>query len=214
LFLPKISNRINFNFLDSFTSRNVTFKVFSNGFFRFFLKTIVLILTLVICFSCYKKEGGDTQNYESYIEFTDSFSPQDWENPVIRKQISGGDKDIGAFISKDVLEPKVRNISLIIEKFFNFFKSQKNEDIKNILTLSAYNSYNLRYADVTFDLKYSVRTASPKDININPFWVDFKMIFTDKSILGRIELTQNGDDYKISDFDEFFFNELKKYINE
>ena len=51
-------------------------------------------------------------------------------------------------------------------------------------------------------------------MNINPFWINFKMIFSDKSIVGRVELTQTGDDYKISDFEENFFNEFKKYINE
>jgi len=182
---------------------------------KIIIKSIFFLsIFLFSSFTCIKKNQGETQNFETDIVYSDSFSPNDWENPAIRRQLVGGDKDIGVFISSDTLDPKIRNISLSIEKFFNALRNQKKDDIKNLLTLSAYNSYLLRYQDLTFDIKFDLRTSLPQDMTINPFWVNFKTIFKDKSIVGKIELTQNGDDYKISDFDEYFFNELKKYINE
>lgn len=174
----------------------------------FFLALLILLI------SCKKNTQNDNKNYESDVVYTDSFSPPDWEIPTSRRQVKSGDKDIGAFIQPDVLSPNFRNIFLILNKFMTLFKSQKKEEIKEILTLSAYNSYVLRYSDVSFDINYDMRIGIPEDINQSPLWINFKLIFPDKSLLGKIELTQNGDDYKISDFDEDFFNNLIRYINE
>jgi len=171
----------------------------------------------LITYSCIRKKQGDTQFYETDIVYTDNFSPNDWENPVLRKQIVGGDKDIGVFVKDDTIDPSVRNISITIEKFFATLKSQKtskNDDIKSLLTLSSYNSYLLRYQELTFDKDYKLRVAMSENREGNPFWVNFKIIFKDKSLIGKIELLQENDDYKISDFDEYFFNDLKKYIIE
>ena len=52
----------------------------------------------------YQKKQGDTQFYETDIVYTDNFSPNDWENPVLRKQIVGGDKDIGVFVKDDTID--------------------------------------------------------------------------------------------------------------
>ncbi len=57
------------------------------------------------------------------------------------------------------------------------------------------------------------KTDDKKTITLNvlenePFWIQFKLLFLANSFIGKLQLVMNKGEYKISDFDNQFFNEL------
>lgn len=157
------------------------------------------------------KKNGEQQIVSSNNEvvYSDSFNPPDWESPVSRKNIKSGDKDIGIFIKSDAADLKNRSILLTVEQFIKLIKEKKTEDLNSIMMESAYHSFVLRYPDLSFKESYTLRVEQPADPSKNPLWIRFKLILTDKSYIGRLELEFSGNLCKINDFDDDFFKNLK-----
>lgn len=176
---------------------------------KLFNKFIIATLAFLAlnCFSKGEKEFADID--DSFV-YSDSFSPIDWENPLTRKNIDSGDKDIGIFISEDIIDPKIRILRSTIIDFFNILKSDDRSDLDNLLTKSALNSFNLRYADIKITEDFQIRVGMPEDYSQNSLWIDYKMILPNNSLIGKIFLEYNGDECKIGDFENKFFAELKE----
>lgn len=172
-------------------------------------KIYVIVLIILIIFSCKKTEEEGSDVFGEIV-YTDSFSPKEWENPVARAKIEALDKDIGKIIEKDSIDPRLRNIVSIIENFILYSSRRDFNRVKDILTSSAYNSYVLRYPDVTINKKYSIRIAYPDQIDASQFWLQYKIIFPTYTIISRIEIENNGRNLKISDIDEKFFKNIEE----
>lgn len=126
----------------------------------------------------------------------------------MRKKIEYGDKDIGHYLEKDITEPRLREILIIVEKFIDSLKRANIDILKSILSPSAYNSYMLRFSDKTFNLSYELRIAYPDDYTKDIIIVKYKILLKDKSIIGSLELTLNGNNLIISDFDPEPINKI------
>jgi len=176
------------------------------------LKLITLIIMVFLIFGCAKKKNTEESESAKDVIFTDSFSPLDWENPINRKQLLSGDKDIGNFIKEDVTDPKLRNTLLIVKNFVNNLKNTNKTEFNKIMSLSLYNSFILRYSDISFNENYELRVEHPQDLTQNNIWIKFKVKTKDKTYLGRLYLEYESSNCKISDYDDMFFTELKKSI--
>lgn len=204
------------------------------------MKKIIIFLILISIFlSCKKKEETEYKDTSGEIVYTDSFSPEEWENPINRQKVEAIDKDIGKFINEDIMDPNLRRILLVIQAFFKNVNENNINEIKKILTPSAYNSYTLRFPQVKFLKEYKLRIAYPENFQnqvqsanasvssistqqkssastllIDHQWVKFKILFPTKSVISKFEIEFNNDDTLISDFDNQFFidigNTLKK----
>jgi|GEM_PF-1346827 len=200
-------------------------------------KFLFIIFAILILISCFKKDEDEYKDVYGEIIYTDSFSPIQWENPLSRNKIEEVDVDIGKFIKQDVMDPKLRKILKITENFISYIKSKDMEKVESILTPSAYNSFTLRFPEINFNKSYTIRVAypealyktteieteeNPEDENPenlqentnseeNIIWIDFKIIFQTSSIISKLEIdTSNSDEYKISDFENQFFDDLKE----
>jgi hypothetical protein len=174
------------------------------------LKFIAVIIILVFSISCKKSDGPHNNNVNNDETYTDSFTPPDWENPLSRRNIKSGDKDIGVFIKKDVVDPKNRNLLLTVEQFIQFVKVNNAKEIEKLMLPSAYHSYILRYPDLSFKDDYTIRVEQPADIAKNPLWIQFKVILPEKSFIGKLEIEFTDDKCKIGDFDDDFFKGIKE----
>ncbi|OHD14062.1 MAG: hypothetical protein A2086_12055 [Spirochaetes bacterium GWD1_27_9] len=177
-------------------------------------KLIIFIFLILLTLSCNKKNTEENKIVNADETYTDSFSPNDWENPVERKFIQSGDKDIGGFISKDIADPKLRSILITVEKLFESLKKDDKDNIKIIFTPSAYNSYILRYKNLKIRGNYVIRVELPRDLNQPMFWVSVKLIFQEKSLIGKLELELQNEEYKITDFENQIFNDLNDFFKE
>jgi hypothetical protein len=166
-------------------------------------------MVLCLALSCKKNTVQQNNTVEGEEVYSDSFNPPDWESPVSRRNIKSGDKDIGIFIKKDVVDPKNRNILLTVEQFVLNVKSNNAKELEKLMVPSAYHSFILRYPDISFKENYILRVEQPSDLMKNPVWIQFKVIFTEKSLIGKLELEFTEDKCKISDFDDDFFKNLK-----
>jgi hypothetical protein len=174
-------------------------------------KLFIFLVILLILFSCKIKKEADQTNQNNDEEYTDSFSPPDWENPLSRKAVQSGDKDIGIFIKKDTADPKTRNIMLITEQFIENIKTNNTASLEKILIPSAYHSFILRYPDLSFKENYTLRIEQPSDTSSTLLWVQLKVVFPDKTFVGKIQIDTSGDKFKISDFEDDIFKSLKDY---
>lgn len=172
----------------------------------------IIITFSILALSCFNKGEKDFADIDESFIYSDSFSPIDWENPLTRKNIDSGDKDIGIFISEDIIDPKIRILRSTIIDFFNILKSDNRTDLENLLTKSALNSFNLRYADIKIAEDFQIRVGLPEDYSQNALWIDYKMILPNKSLIGKIFLEYNGSECKVGDFENKFFAELKESI--
>jgi len=163
---------------------------------------------IFLCFSCQKEDEKEFTELNENIVFTDSFSPSDWENPTMRKKIEYGDKDIGAYIEKDVTDPRLRQIITLIEKFAESIKNTNVDELKSILSPSAYNSYMLRFSDKSFKEDYILRVAYPDDYLKEVFIVKYKILLKEKSIIGSIEIDFSQKEPIISDFEPEPINKI------
>lgn len=189
-----------------------------------FILAAILILTL---FSCKKEAEQEFQDVYGDIIYTDSFSPEEWENPGVRKKIEALDKDIGKFIKSDIVDPNLRKTLKLIEKFINLIHRRKFSEIEQICTPSAYNSFNLRFPDVILDATYDLRVAYPGE-SIQPRnqpeeqtttrkwdkWIKFKILYANKTLLSSVEVDRSAETYIISDFDNKFFNDIDRLFND
>ena len=158
---------------------------------------------------CYYERRSEEADAFGEIIYTDSFSPKAWENPIKREKIEAIDKDIGKIIEKDTIDPRLRKIVNLVENFILYSFEKKFNKIENILTPSAYNSFILRFPDVKINKKYFIRVAYPEQIEKERFWIQFKILFTVESIVSKIEIEKSGGSYKITDFENKFFNDIK-----
>ena len=174
----------------------------------------LIIIIFFLIFSCKKKDETEYKDIFGEIIYTDSFSPKEWENPIARTKIKAIDKDIGNFIKKDVMDPKLRKILNLVEGFINNIKNNNINEIQNILTPSAYNSFTLRFSssDIFFGEEYIIRIGYPVDIKDEQFWIQFKILFPTKSLISKLEIEFSEDDCKISDFENKFFSDIKNML--
>ncbi|HNZ26976.1 MAG TPA: hypothetical protein PLG34_10720 [Spirochaetota bacterium] len=172
----------------------------------------ILITCAFLALTCFNKGEKELADIDDAFVYSDSFSPIDWENPLTRKNIDSGDKDIGVFISEDIIDPKIRILRSTVINFFNILKSDDRSDMENILTKSALNSFNLRYADIKIAEEFQIRVGMPEDYSQDSLWIDYKMMLPNRSIIGKIFLEYDGDECKIGDFENKFFAELKEAI--
>jgi len=149
------------------------------------------------------------EEIEGDVIFTDSFSPPDWENPVMRKRIITGDRDIGEFIQPDVIEPKLRKLDARIKLFLNNVRDGKVEKQKDLLSRSAYNSFKLRYSELIIEDPFTVRVAIPENLKVNKFWVPVKILFPTRSISSKIEVEYTKQIPVITDFENKLLDEIK-----
>jgi hypothetical protein len=178
-------------------------------------RIIIFIFIVLVVFSCKKtRTKEEIEAAAREISYTDSFSPQDWENPIARKQIPSGDKDIGNFIKEDTIDMKQRLILNTTKKFIELIRAKNQNEIAKLMTASIYNSYLLRYSDLTFKSDYDLRVEQPKDLSSNKIWIMFKAKFKNKSLIGKIEFEFTNDTCKVSDFEEPFFNDLRNIDSE
>lgn len=173
-------------------------------------KLIVIIIFIIILFSCKKKEVEEYRNVFGDIVYTDSFSPPEWENPTMRKRYQFGDKDIGPIISPDILEPNKRKIYLLIKRFIDDVKKNDLKKIKGLLTASAYNSFVIRYSDFSLEEEFeSIRVGLPP-LNVDKeFEIKVKVLFLNKSVVGKFGIIKKADSFLINDFDDSFFNKIR-----
>lgn len=186
---------------------------------------ISVLLIILLGTSCKKKDEHEYKDVYGDIIFTDSFSPMEWENPGIRRKVEAVDKDIGQFIKQDIMDPKLRKIMKLMEKFISYIHEKNVTGIQNILTPSAFNSYTLRAPEVTFIDEYEVRVAYPDsfladdpnkpqsiDAMGSNFWIKFKVLSANKSLYSTVELQQENDEFKISDFENKFFSDILRLV--
>ncbi len=116
-------------------------------------------------FSCKKKQQMETTDYGSEEVYTDSFSPALWENPNSAEKIEVSDMDIGRIIKDDILDPKLRKILTGVTGFCKDLLTNNKDDIRQILTPSAFNSFSLRFTELKLgsEDKYSIRVAYPQE---------------------------------------------------
>jgi hypothetical protein len=172
-----------------------------------------IVLSIMIIFSsCKKQEETEYKDIYGDVVYTDSFSPPDWENPSGRIKIEAEDKDLGKFIPKDVMEPDLRKIVQLVEGFMLKIRNNENDELKLVLTPSAYNSFILRYPDIKFDKDYEIRIGYPKDMEQEKFWVEFKLLFPHNSMRSKFQLESFKDYYVISDFDSKFFTDIENIL--
>ncbi len=174
---------------------------------------LLLIITLNLFFSCKKDENNENKDVFGEATYTDSFSPKEWENPLGRIKIEAFDKDIGRFISIDTIDLRLRKILDVIANFVLYINNDDVDKINKILTPSAYNSFALRFSKVSVNKKYTIRVSYPEDPERKQMWLDFKIIFPSYSIVSKVELERFNDVYKISDFEDSFFDDLEKMFS-
>ncbi len=174
-------------------------------------RLFILILLILIIFSC-KNDKDEESSVLGEMEYTDSFSPKDWENPIAREKIEALDKDIGKVIGRDTINPKLKNIVNLIENFILFAGKKDFNKIKDILTPSAYNSFILRYPDVIINKKYYIRIALPEQIEKERYWLQFKILFPTHSIVSKVEIERNSVGLKLSDFENKFFKDIEAFF--
>lgn len=178
-----------------------------------YIAVFVLFIGLLYLFiSCEEKAKEEIELAED-ISYTDSFSPQDWEQPITRQIVLSGDKDIGFFINEDVLDPRQRQILSLMKKFINLLSRNKIDSIAAIFTPPAYNSFKLRMPKFLLRKKYTIRVSLPDNMEEKNLNVKCKIKFHDQSIqsiVGSFELENSGNNYKISDFENDFFDKLNE----
>jgi hypothetical protein len=168
---------------------------------------------ILALFSCKKTPEPEETNVFGEIIYTDSFSPTDWENPVGRLRIESQDKDIGKIIKQDTLDQKYLKVYEVINNFVNNIQTKKYDEIQKHLTPAAYNSFNLRLPVIPQDKKFNLRVAYPENVDADKYWVDFKIMFQNRSVIAKIEIEKSGKGYMISDFESKFFTDLSDVIN-
>lgn len=182
------------------------------------------ILGFLFVTSCTEKKTEEFTELTEDIAYTDTFTPFDWENPFARQILRSGDSEIGMFIGKDVTDPGKRKTRRLIEQFIERLSKGQLPEIKELLTDPAYNSFMLRYPKISFSSKYSIRVedkqaaiqipGSAPAPQVNPQtdesenWIRFKIIFSDKSLIGTVEVVETEGTYKIGDFENDIFDEL------
>lgn len=181
---------------------------------KYFILTASLFILIVLLIISCKKDKVENEDKDVFGEniYTDSFSPKEWENPASRIKIEAIDKDIGKFISQEAIDPKLRSINKTVSNFIYFIQINNLEGIKNILTQSAFNSFNLRLSkSLKMDNYYSIRIGLPDEKeDQNQFWVSFKLLLKTKSLISKIELTKIEGVYYINDFENKFFSTLNE----
>jgi hypothetical protein len=100
---------------------------------------------------------------------------------------------------------------LITEQFIENIKTNNTASLEKILIPSAYHSFILRYPDLSFKENYTLRIEQPPDTTSTLLWVLFKVVFPDKTFVGKIQIDTSGDKFKISDFEDDIFKSLKDY---
>jgi len=177
-------------------------------------KIFVILLTLVIFFSCKKsQEVPEEKNIFGETIYTDSFSPSSWENPVARTKIEAEDKDIGKIIKENNLDQRYQKIFELVNNFLTFIQSKNNDEMQKIMTPSAYNTYILHYPEIPSDKKYQLRVAYPENVNADKYWIDFKILFQNSNIISKIEVEKNNRSFRISDIESKFFTDLDNALS-
>lgn len=176
--------------------------------FTIFILTIILTFLIISC----TEEAGDINEYSEDIVYSDSFSPLDWEHPVARRVVASRDKDIGLFIKDDIADPNLRKILVLVNDFFSRFTAGETEQLEELFTDSAYNSFKLRVTDININKSYKLRVEQPsiEVIATGQFWIHFKLLTDVESLVGSFELITIDDEYKISDFENTFFDKVKE----
>lgn len=172
------------------------------------IKLILLYLFIFVFCSCFEEEAKDTIEFTEDIVYTDSLSPPAWEKPLDRPALISGDKDIGIFIKDDVLDPRYRKLLNLITKFIEYSSVNNIKELQTILTAPAFNSFKLRFNDIYFKTNYTLRVKQPDNITQSNFWIEYKILYTDKSYIGSVEVEISGEEYLISDFEIDFFNKI------
>jgi len=181
------------------------------------MKKIFIIISLVfLIFSCKKNEEEEKEVEQSFQEviYTDSFSPADWENPGARIKIDFEDKDIKKIIKPGSGNQVYDKIYQLLEKFFTGLKNKNNQEIQKVMTQAAYNSYLLRIPNIPFEKKYTLRVAVPESMETDKFWVPFKLLFSNKAIISRIEIEKSGSSFIITDIEGKFYIELEEILTD
>jgi hypothetical protein len=180
-----------------------------------FSKFLLIVFILIFIAGCKKEEENIYNEISEDIVYTDSFSPREWERPSNRKHVTSGDNQIGAFINEDVIDPRLRSILKIVSDFFKYNKSEDKEPLESILSPAAYNSFVLRHSNLLIDEKYTLRIQLPTKQTGNSQWIQFKILFNEISLIGQMELNfDDKDQCTITDFDNSFFERLKRYLND
>ena len=174
-------------------------------------KYIIIIIVVLILFSCKSRSNNNEEDVTILdLIHTDSFSPKSWEMPINRKYVNFGDTDIGELLQKSVIEPKLHGIYNTTERFFNIVSNSKLDNLVDILTPSAYNSFILRFKGISFIDAYELRIGKPKNIDSNEFRLRVKLIFEDKNIIGTIGYEFNNSQCMILDFEDKLFYDIIK----
>ena len=172
------------------------------------LKHYVYYLLAGILFLSCVDEAGELAEFDEDIIFTDSFSPADWEQPISRKSLKSGDKDIGLFLREDVMDPLRRQILTLSDSFFENLSQNKIDSLEELFTPSAYNSFKLRVPEMAFENDYIIRVTPPEDTGDGFYRIKCKLLFPGRSFIADFELTRVEENFRISDFDNDFFDEL------
>jgi hypothetical protein len=208
------------------------------------IRILFLLILIFFIFSCKKKEEQEYTDQAGEAVYTDTFSPPEWENPASRNKLKAEDKDIGRIIEDDIMDPRLRKIMKLIEGFIKNIRLRNLDEIEKILTSSAFNTFNLRFPEINLPDNYNLRIAYPGFVNEIPetnssgdnkapvpsvvintplitqnnsadkIFVEFKLIYQTVSIISKLEVEMVGEDYKISDFENKFFDEIKDLPNE
>ena len=169
-------------------------------------KFLFLFLTLFfLIIGCKKEQETEETNAFGEVIYSDSFAPNDWENPNARTKIEAEDKDIGKIIKENSLDQKYLKVLDIVKDFINSIQSKNSKEIQKILTPATFDLFNLRIPTIPADKKYTVRVALPEDVDAEKYWVEFKIMFTNTSVISKIEIQKNGNSFLISDIESKFF---------
>lgn len=174
---------------------------------------LLIVILMIFSLGCEKEDEKLYSEIGDDIIFTDSFSPADWENPVARKPVVSGDKDIGVFIDEDVIDPKLRNILSTINSFISIIRTENDSGLDKILTPAAFNSFELRNKELVFRDKYQLRIENPTNLYTDVFWIKFKLLFSQKSFVGSVELEFKDEQCLISDFENAVFKEVVEFFS-
>ena len=175
-------------------------------------KIIFSILAIILLISCKKTPEPEEKDVFGEIIYTDTFSPSDWENPNARIKIEAEDKDIGKFIKENTLDQKYLKVNETIKDFISSIQNKNNDEIQKLLTSAAYDSFNLRMPVIPPDKKYKLRVAFPENVDADKFWLNFKIMFSNASVVAKIEVEKNGKNYRISDMESKFFTDLDEAV--
>ncbi len=170
-------------------------------------KALLLIVTMLLvgCFENFNNEDSFDLGAE---EFSDTFYSTDWDKPQSRKRVESGDTHIGRFITDEMIDPKIKSIEALIIDLLDAIKLKDSSKMSSIMIPSAYNSFKLRYPNLTFGSYTMLRVALPDMANSGEIPVKFKVFFDNEYKIGEVYVDISLETPKISGFEQDFFKSL------